>query len=51
MARKSYTTIAIPDELMSEVDSVVKSKKYGYKSRPELIKEAVRNLLLHLKKK
>jgi len=51
MARKTYTTIALPDELMREIDLVVRSKKYGYKSRPELVKEAIRNLLLNLKKK
>jgi len=51
MARKTYTTIALPDELIKEIDTVVSSKKFGYKSRPELVKEAVRNLLLNLRKK
>ena len=50
MPRKTYTTIALPDELIQEIDAIVKTKKYGYTSRPELVKEAVRNLLLGLKK-
>jgi len=45
MARKGYTTVALPDELMSEVDVIVSSKKKGYRSRGELVAEAVRNLL------
>lgn len=27
MVRKGYTTIAIPDELVKETDSVIKNKK------------------------
>jgi len=50
MARKGYTTVALPDELMKEVDVVVKSKKKGYVSRGELVKDAVRNLLRQFKK-
>jgi len=50
MARKGYTTVALPVELMDEIDVIVKSKKKGYTSRGELVKEAVRNLLKGLKK-
>ena len=50
MARKGYTTIALPDELIVEVDSIVKSKNRGYTSRAELIKEAVRITLDKLKR-
>jgi metal-responsive CopG/Arc/MetJ family transcriptional regulator len=49
MARKGYTTVALPDELVKEIDSVIKGKKKGYTSRGELVKEAVRNLLKDLK--
>jgi len=42
MARKGYVTIALPVELMKEIDAIIKSKKRGYSSRPELVKEAVR---------
>ena len=50
MARKGYTTIALPDELIAEVDDIIKSKKRGYISRAEIVKEAVRIILDRLKK-
>lgn len=50
MPAKTFTTVAIPDELIKEVDNVVKSRKMGYRSRPELIKEAIRKLLRELKR-
>lgn len=49
MGAKTFTTIAIPDELIREVDDVVKGKKQGYRSRPEFIKEAIRKLLREIK--
>ena len=45
MARKGYTTIALPDEMVKEIDEIIKQKKRGYTSRAELIKEAVRILI------
>ncbi|MCH8004091.1 MAG: hypothetical protein IH934_05675 [Nanoarchaeota archaeon] len=39
----------MPDELIEEVDEIVKQKKYGFRSRPELIKHAIRQLLLQIK--
>ena len=50
MAAKTFTTVGIPDELIIEVDEVIKSKKFGFRSRPELIKHAIRQLLLQIKK-
>jgi metal-responsive CopG/Arc/MetJ family transcriptional regulator len=50
MARKGYTTIALPDELIAEIDAIVKNKKSGYTSRPELIKEAIREKIQQVKK-
>ncbi len=50
MAAKTFTTIALPDELIKEIDQIVKLKKLGYRSRPELIKEAIRRFLVELKK-
>ncbi len=50
MAAKTFTTIAIPDELIEEVDGIIKIKKSGYRSRPEFIKEAIRKLLREVKK-
>ena len=51
MARQGYTTIALPDELIKEVDEIIKTKKLGYTSRVELIKEGVRLILNKLKEK
>lgn len=50
LAAKTFTTVAIPDELIEEIDEVVKSKNQGYRSRPEFIKEAIRKLLREVKK-
>ena len=50
MARKGYTTIALPDEMVKEIDEIIKQKKRGYTSRAELIKEAVRVLIDKIKK-
>ena len=50
MGAKTFTTIAIPDELAAEIDKVVEARKYGYRSRPELIKEAIRTFLRELHK-
>jgi len=49
MARKGYTTIALPDELVEEIDEIISKKKRGYTSRGELVKEAVRGLLGKMK--
>lgn len=49
MARKGYTTVALPDTLMKDIDRIVKEKKKGYVSRGEFVKEAVRNLLEKVK--
>lgn len=45
MGAKTFTTVAIPEELIKEVDNIIKEKKLGYRSRPEFIKEAIRKLL------
>jgi metal-responsive CopG/Arc/MetJ family transcriptional regulator len=50
MARKGYTTIAIPSELADEIDNLIKTKKRGYVSRGEFVKDAIRQLLDKLKK-
>ena len=43
--------IALPENLIKEIDKVVKKKDWGYQSRAELAKDAIRQLLLKLKKK
>ena len=45
-----YRNIALPSDLIERIDSVIKNSKMGYKSRGELVKEAVRNLLKELAK-
>lgn len=49
MARKGYTTVALPNALIEKVDEIVRDKSHGYISRPELIKEAVREKLRNIK--
>ena len=43
-----YTNVALPEELISEIDKVVKQSGLGYKSRGEIVKEAVRRFLKEL---
>ena len=50
MGRRGYSSIGLPDELIKEVDKIVKDKKRGYQSRSEFIKEATRRLLDNMKK-
>jgi metal-responsive CopG/Arc/MetJ family transcriptional regulator len=46
MAKKKnadgYATVRIPVELAHEIDEIVKSGLLGYKTRSELVKDAVR---------
>ena len=43
-----YTNLALPGDLIKELDSVVKGSGLGYTSRGEIVKEAVRNFLKEL---
>lgn len=45
---KRYTNISLPDELIKEIDEVVKKSRLGYKNRADLCKEAIRNFLKEL---
>ncbi len=45
----SYVTVKIPKELIREIDELIKKQVGGYKSRPELIKEAIRMRLKEVK--
>ena len=51
MPRKGYTTIALPNVLIDQIEEIVKDKKYGYISKPELIKESIREKIRTLKSK
>ncbi len=46
--RKKYIGIAIPESLIKQMDEFVKKDEWGYKSRAELAKDAIRQLLVHL---
>lgn len=43
MKRKGYTTIALPNTLIEQVELMIKEKSNGYISKPEFIKEAIRD--------
>ncbi len=43
-----YTNVALPEELIREIDKVVKESGLGYTSRGEIVKEAVRKFLKDL---
>ena len=49
MPRKGYTTIALPNILVEQIEEIIKNKKYGYISKPEFIKEAIREKIRNLK--
>ena len=50
MPRKGYTTIALPNILIDKVEEIIKNKNYGYISKPEFIKEAIREKIRSLNK-
>ena len=50
MPRKGYTTIALPNVLIDQIEEIVRDRKYGYVSKPEFIKEAVREKIRGIKK-
>jgi hypothetical protein len=45
MSTDEYTTVRLPKELMDEIDQIIKHGTMGYKSRAELVKEAIRDKL------
>lgn len=46
--RKKYIGIAIPESLIRQMDDTIKKDEWGYKSRAELAKDAIRQLIIHL---
>ena len=46
----NYKNIALPNDLIEKIDSIIKNSKMGYKSRGEFVKEAVRNQLKEFSK-
>ncbi len=47
---RKYTNVALPSDLIEQIDKVIEKKGMGYKSRAEFVKEAVRALLKELTK-
>lgn len=43
--RARYVNVSVPEELAKEIDKFMESSKYGYRSRAEVVVEAVRRLL------
>lgn len=46
---RRYTNVALPSDLIEQIDKIIKKKGMGYKSRGEFVKEAVRSSLKTLK--
>ena len=42
---RKYTNIALPSDLVEQIDRIIKKGGFGYKSRGEFVKEAVRIFL------
>lgn len=49
MPTKGYVNISIPEEMVKEIDKLIKKRKYAYTSRPDVIADAVRRLMEDLK--
>jgi len=47
---RRYTNVALPSDLIEQIDKIIKKGNLGYKSRGEFAKEAVRNLLKDIKR-
>lgn len=45
MGTDGYTGISLPKELIDEIEKIVKNKKYGYSSKTEFVKEAIRMMI------
>ena len=51
MAKISYyKNVALPNDLIERIESVIKNSRMGYKTRGEFVKEAVRAKLKELSK-
>lgn len=47
---RKYTNIPLPDDLIRQIDNLMKTIDLGYKTKSEFVKEAVRGKLLELSK-
>jgi metal-responsive CopG/Arc/MetJ family transcriptional regulator len=49
MPKKGYVSVSIPEELGKDIDKIKRSG-HGYRSRAEVVVDAVRRLVTDLKK-
>lgn len=47
--RARYVNISIPEELAKKIDDFIKKSKMGYRSRAEVVIEALRRLIDKIK--
>jgi Arc/MetJ-type ribon-helix-helix transcriptional regulator len=45
-----YVNVALPEEMIIEIGKTIQKSNFGYKSKSEFVKEAVRNSLKELSK-
>ena len=45
---KRYGNVALPEDLLEQIDDVLENTKFGYKTRAEFVKESVRFSLKEL---
>lgn len=48
MAEKEWHTVTLPDSLMDEVQRILERDILGYRTKSEVIKEAIRQRILDL---
>lgn len=48
--RKRYTNIPLPEDLAVQISRVIETAEFGYKTRSEFVKDAVRGKLMELAK-
>ena len=46
----NYTNIGLPEDMIKQIDKIIKKTELGYKSRGEFVKEAVRKSIKELMK-
>lgn len=50
MVTRRYTNIPLPNDLIRQIDDVIKMLELGYKTKSEFVKESVRERLIKLSK-
>jgi len=49
MVRQKYVSVSIPEALANKVDEILESGNWGFRTRAEIVNEALREFLLRLK--